>query len=135
MRNRWWATCDVCPAAPLILRGQDKLQLSRTWEFRDEWGVPARRRIAAHSAASIRHAMDNIHDAFVRAVERRAGGDVQVGMSLSGGYDSRTLLAAVDRKRHRVKTLTLDMAGGADQQIAERIARHATACAAPVRRD
>ena len=68
--------------------------------------------------------MDDIHDAFVHAVERRVGGDVQVGVSLSGGYDSRSLLAAINHKQHRVKTLTLDVPGGAIKQIAERVARH-----------
>ena len=88
------------------------------------WGVPARRRIVRIPPRRSATTMDDIHDAFVHAVERRVGGDVQVGVSLSGGYDSRTLLAAINHKQHRVKTLTLDVPGGADQQIAERVARH-----------
>lgn len=67
--------------------------------------------------------LDALAGEFRLAVERCCAGDVSLGVSLSGGYDSRTIHAAIDHQRCRVQTLTLDVRGGADQIIAEQIAR------------
>ena len=85
-----------------------QLKLDRTWDIRQQFG----------------RAGANLHDItekFRRAVEKRCDGNI--GVSLSGGYDSRTIHAAIDHRQHRVRTLTLDVRGGADQIIAEQIAR------------
>lgn len=87
-----------------------QLKLERTWDLRQHIG----RGRGAN--------LDELTDKFRRAVERRCGPG-QIGVSLSGGYDSRTIHAAIDHRKHRVKTLTLDVRGGADQIIAEQIAR------------
>ena len=62
-------------------------------------------------------------DGFPASGGGRCSGGAQIGVSLSGGLDSRTIMAAVDHRGHRVRTLTVDVAGGADRAIAERIAR------------
>ena len=86
--------------------GQSKLE--RTWDIRQQFG----RRDGN---------LDVIADKFRRAVESRCTGNI--GVSLSGGYDSRTIHAAIDHRRHRIQSLTLDVRGGADQIISEQIAR------------
>lgn len=85
------------------LRFDGQLTLERTWDIRKQIG---------------RAGGGDIVATFKRAVEKRATGNI--GISLSGGYDSRTILAAVNRP---VKTLTLDVRGGADQILAEKMAR------------
>lgn len=84
------------------LRFDGKLTLERTWDIRKQIG----------------HGSGDVIETFRRAVEKRSTGNI--GISLSGGYDSRTILAAVNRP---VKTLTLDVRGGADQILAEKMAR------------
>jgi asparagine synthase (glutamine-hydrolysing) len=88
----------------------EQLKLERTWDFRQ------------HIGRGRGGNLDDIARAFQRAVESRCSTG-QIGVSLSGGYDSRTIIAAIDHQRHRVQTLTLDVADGADQIIAEQIAR------------
>lgn len=91
-----------------------KLKLERTWDFRQQLGKRGR---------SPDETLEEIANCFKRAVEARCGGGHNIGVSLSGGYDSRTITAAIDHKRHRIQTLTLDVPGGADQIISEQIAR------------
>ena len=91
-----------------------QLHLKRTRNFCEQIGRGARNDSAL---------LDEIGHRFKRAVDVRCNGDLQIGVSLSGGYDSRTIHAAIDHRRHRIKTLTLDVRGGADQIISEQIAR------------
>jgi asparagine synthase (glutamine-hydrolysing) len=93
-----------------------ELRKESTWSFAEQLG---------QAATTTRAMRQRVEESFVAAVERCMTGEACVGVSLSGGYDSRTLLAAIDHRRHRVRTLTLDVPGGADQMIAERIARAA----------
>ena len=90
------------------LRYDGQLKLERTWDIRQQLGRGG-------------GSMAGVADAFRAAVEKRSSGNI--GVSLSGGYDSRTIHAAIDHRKRRVKTLTLDVRGGADQIIAEQIAR------------
>ncbi len=91
-----------------------QLHLERTWDFCKQIG---------HGARNDSAMLDEIGYRFKQAIEARCNGDLQIGVSLSGGYDSRTIHAAIDHQRHSVKTLTLDVRGGADQIISEQIAR------------
>jgi asparagine synthase (glutamine-hydrolysing) len=60
--------------------------------------------------------------AFVRAAERAASGNHELGLALSGGIDSRAILAVVDSKRP-ISTYTLGLAGCADQKVAEQLSK------------
>jgi asparagine synthase (glutamine-hydrolysing) len=60
--------------------------------------------------------------AFARAADRAVSGNHEIGLALSGGIDSRAILAVVDSKRP-IATYTLGLAGCADEKIAERLSR------------
>jgi asparagine synthase (glutamine-hydrolysing) len=92
--------------------GQTKIE--RTWDFRQHIGRGTR---------SNGKLLDQIAGKFKSAVSRRCEGGLPIGVSLSGGYDSRTITAAIDHPQTTIQTLTLDVSGGADQIIAEQIAR------------
>src|SRR5262245_18458929 len=64
--------------------------------------------------------MDALVSAFTQTVARAATTASQVGLSLSGGLDSRASLSAVPRTA-RAKSYTLGVAGCADQAIAARL--------------
>ena len=65
-------------------------------------------------------------DAVVNALERAVGRALDdarpVGLSLSGGLDTRAILAAVDERRTGLLTYTLGVAGCAEQAIAKQLA-------------
>ncbi len=61
--------------------------------------------------------------AFEDAMSRAVAGDHNVGLSLSGGLDSRTILSAVDSKRESISTYTLGLKGCADEKIAAKLSK------------
>jgi asparagine synthase (glutamine-hydrolysing) len=63
-----------------------------------------------------------IGDAFAAAVERQTAGTAHLGLSLSGGLDARTILAAIDVQQTPLQTVCLGMAGSLDHRCAERLA-------------
>jgi asparagine synthase (glutamine-hydrolysing) len=68
-------------------------------------------------------ALDRIDVAFGNAMRRRAAGARSLGISLSGGLDSRTVLAGLDPARDPVITVSLGVAGSIDHRCAEEMAR------------
>jgi asparagine synthase (glutamine-hydrolysing) len=63
-----------------------------------------------------------IGDAFGRAVERQTASTPNLGLSLSGGLDARTILAAIDVRRTPLTTVCLGIAGSLDHRCAQRLA-------------
>jgi asparagine synthase (glutamine-hydrolysing) len=69
-----------------------------------------------------REALVQLDEAFARAVARRTTGDLPLGLSLSGGLDARTILAAVARSKIPVTTVSLGIPGCIDHRAATRLA-------------
>jgi asparagine synthase (glutamine-hydrolysing) len=67
--------------------------------------------------------LEAVQAAFKQAVGRALSGTVPIGLSLSGGLDSRAILSAANRRAPTLQTYTLGVAGCADQIIAEQLAR------------
>lgn len=61
-------------------------------------------------------------DLFKAAVDRRLTPGAHLGLSLSGGLDSRTILAVVDERRFPMITVCLGVPGSIDQKAARRMA-------------
>lgn len=66
--------------------------------------------------------LDEIDEAFQRAVDLRTRGNERLGLSLSGGLDARTILGVLDPQRP-VTTVCLGMEGSLDHRCAEEMAR------------
>src|SRR5947209_7855311 len=66
--------------------------------------------------------LDRLDEAFGAAVERSVAGTNRLRLSLSGGLDSRTLLAAIDAERP-ITTVSIGMDGSMDHASATEMAR------------
>jgi asparagine synthase (glutamine-hydrolysing) len=66
--------------------------------------------------------LDEVDRRFAVAVERQSNNTHGLGISLSGGLDSRLILALVDHRRVPITSLSLGMAGSLDHRCAERMA-------------
>jgi asparagine synthase (glutamine-hydrolysing) len=68
---------------------------------------------------------EKLSHTFNRAVKRAQQGEHRLGLSLSGGLDSRTILSAIDSAQVTISTYTLGVKGCADEVIAEKLSRFA----------
>src|SRR5439155_19369434 len=63
--------------------------------------------------------LEALVDAFRRSIARAMSGTSPIGLSLSGGLDSRAILSAVNGRTDTLETYTLGVKGCADEVIAE----------------
>jgi asparagine synthase (glutamine-hydrolysing) len=69
--------------------------------------------------------LDETAKAFMEAVQKRSddASSIQLGLSLSGGLDSRTILGGLGEKSKGLKTYTLGLPGCADERLAAKMAK------------
>jgi asparagine synthase (glutamine-hydrolysing) len=67
--------------------------------------------------------IEALRQAFNGAVQKAIAGKHGIGVSLSGGLDSRAILSAIDCTQTPVSTYTLGVKGCADEVIAKKLAR------------
>jgi asparagine synthase (glutamine-hydrolysing) len=99
-----WLTYDL---------GNDRLKIDRYWRLAE-----ARENVGRTEAAILEH----IETSFTKAVDRCTTGADHLGLSLSAGLDSRTILAAVPSDRP-LATFSMGMEGSIDHRGAEQMAR------------
>lgn len=104
----------VLPAAAWLVYDlrENRLTLERYWQ------PPS----TLNQKLSEGEALERLDSAFKLAVDRQAAGAARLGLSLSGGLDSRTMLAVLDRQPTPIVTMTLGVPGCADQRTAQQMA-------------
>lgn len=105
----------LLPAAGLLTYSVDDERISLDRYWKPEVGNRS-------GSVSDGQLLDDIDDAFQRAVDRRTRGNEWLGLSLSGGLDARTILGVLDPRRP-VTTVCLGMEGSLDHRCAEEMAR------------
>jgi asparagine synthase (glutamine-hydrolysing) len=67
-------------------------------------------------------ALAHVERTFCNAVQRRVAGTHNLGLSLSGGLDARTILGVMGRECSDLQTVCLGMAGSQDHRASSRLA-------------
>jgi len=67
--------------------------------------------------------LEDLAKTFKSSIGSCLEGDLDVGVSLSGGLDSRAILSAIDCRERSIATYTLGVEGCADQVIADKISK------------
>lgn len=93
--------------------GNDRLKIDRYWRHAARMGNGGRSETAI---------LEEIETAFTKAVDRCTAGTDHLGLSLSGGLDSRAILAAVPGER-ALTTVSMGVDGSMDNRGAEQMAR------------
>ena len=81
----------ILPPASVLTYGNGGLSVNQYWRFsyQPDYGLPERT------------AVEQVTEAFRRAVAVRMGNPLRYGVSLSGGLDCRSVLAAIEPERRR----------------------------------
>ena len=67
--------------------------------------------------------LDDVADLLAQSIKARSTNKEVLGLSLSGGLDSRGILAGLQDKAEGISTYTLGLPGCADEKLAERMSR------------
>lgn len=117
--NTWLRDVKLLPAASTLTWTPDGKQTQASYPLKPaQLGGPLSLDDAASEAA----------DLFQKAVEKRVSTEQRVGVRLSGGLDSRAIVAALSKSgRERFDTFTFGRRTAPDMRIASRAARAALA--------
>jgi len=103
----------MLPPASILTWSNGKLSVGKYWDFEFE----------ENSNQPMKYYVENLVRIFRRSVERRMKGGHRIGVSLSGGLDSRSIVAAINKKHYPIHTFTYGVKGGDESKIAERVAK------------
>ena len=114
-RTTSFAAVSLLPAAGVLTFNveADRVELSRYARLGESWN---------YQAASQSESLERIDNALSQSVARCTNGTSNLGLSLSGGLDARTILGLIDPVQP-VKTLCLGMEGSIDVNCAAELAR------------
>ena len=103
----------VLPPASILIWSNGKLSVKKYWDF--EFKEDHNRLMEYY--------IENLVRIFRKAIERRMKGNHRIGVSLSGGLDSRSIVAAINKEHYPVHTFTYGVEGGDEAKIAEKVAK------------
>jgi asparagine synthase (glutamine-hydrolysing) len=105
----------LLPAAGWLIYelSNDRLKVDRYWRSTE---------LKGNNGGNEAALLEQIEAAFARAVDRCTAGTARLGLSLSGGLDSRTILAAAPTDRP-ITTVSMGVAGSMDHRGAEQMAK------------
>lgn len=102
------------PAAWLVYDArEDKLVVDRYWRLAEE---------SSEKVSDVSNQVDRLCHALKQSVDRRTLQTAKLGMSLSGGLDGRSILAAIDPAQTPLKSVCMGMAGSLDHRSAAELA-------------
>ena len=110
-----FAAISLLPAAGVLTyrAADDRVELTRYARLGETWKL---------GSGSANDALDRIDAAFAKSVARCTNGTANLGLSLSGGLDARTILGVIDLEQP-VTTVCLGMEGSIDVKCAAELAR------------
>ena len=107
---------ETLPPASVLTYEDGVISLEQYWDFNYE----------PDYSLSEEELIERLIAAFTRAVDIRMRDNLRYGLSLSGGLDSRTVLAAVSKsQRHRITVFTFGVPGCDEIKVARKVAQRA----------
>jgi asparagine synthase (glutamine-hydrolysing) len=110
----FFESIKVLPPASILTLEHNQLTMEQYWKpsFNDQ-----------DSFAVKEEDLEKMEKVICEAVGRQIEPSESVGLFLSGGLDSRTILAAANRKGHSIPTYTFGEKGCEDERIAKQVAQ------------
>jgi asparagine synthetase B (glutamine-hydrolysing) len=114
-QHTFFQNVQVLPPGSFAVFRRGQLQIRRYWKME----FPER---APHGEKEIRQ---RFIETWTEVMQAQTGGDYQLGLPLSGGVDSRLILASLLAQSKNVLTFTMGNPGCKDAAIAQRLAETA----------
>lgn len=108
----------MVPPATAVTLTADKVTTRRYWTWSE---------LREGDATDERALLEEVRESWAAAVAKRLDGSRRPGLTLSGGLDSRAILAEASRRQRSLTALTYGVPHADDVRIAERAARAAGA--------
>jgi len=113
MENKtYFESIKLLPPASLLVFKNNKISISNYWDFNfldKKEGKPQD------------YYEERLGNLILQAIERHVGDGVRITVPLSGGLDSRTILASIDKEHYPINTVTFGTEDMDDVKIARRI--------------
>jgi asparagine synthase (glutamine-hydrolysing) len=109
---------EMTPPATVVHITHETVTTKRYWTWAE---------LRDGDATDDRELLEQTRTLWNAAISRRLGGARLPGLTLSGGLDSRAILAETSRQEQRLRALTYGVPDADDVRIAERVARAAGA--------
>jgi asparagine synthase (glutamine-hydrolysing) len=107
---------ETLPPASVLTYDEQNISIEQYWDFRYQ----------PDYSLSQDEMVDQLVQTFRKAVDIRMRDNLRYGVALSGGLDSRVVLAAIDKsQRHRVTGFTFGVPDCSDIRVAKMVAQKA----------
>jgi len=113
----WFENVELLPPASILSWDIN----TKTYELNNHWDWGKISLIS--EATDRREIIEELYRLFLQAVERRCSKKMVMGIELSGGLDSRAILAAYPEKYKPLHTVTFGKAGSSEKNIAAEAAK------------
>lgn len=114
LENRTWIDgVELFPSATVMQVTQNGIECQRYWSWHDIQPLPA--------SVDENEIIEELGRLWIQAVQRQVD-EKSIGQLLSGGLDSRAILAALPPTQHPYHTLTFGVRGCDDERIARQVA-------------
>lgn len=102
----------LLPPASIFNYSNGKMEIKQYWNWN---------RIKKIGISDEDEILNELGRLWLQAVERRVHGDVRIGLSLSGGLDSRAIASAISHKHYPIHAVTFGRKGCDDYKIAKKV--------------
>ena len=104
---------ELLPPASILTYNTGYISIEQYWDFNFDEG---------YEDYSEKYYVENLSKLILQAVERQMKGTHRIGVPLSGGLDSRTIVASISKKHYPIHTFTFGKPNCDDAKFAQMVA-------------
>jgi asparagine synthase (glutamine-hydrolysing) len=104
---------ELLPPASILTCSAGQISIEQYWDFNFN---------EEYEDQSEEYYIKNLSKLILQAVERQMNGTHRIGVPLSGGFDSRTIVASISKKHYPIHTFTFGKPNCNDAKFAQMVA-------------
>jgi len=114
----WFKGIELIPASTVISYNikNSNINFFRYWSWKEIKQTP-------HNSINEKDLIEDLGNVFIKSIEKRITKEKRIGVSLSGGLDSRAILAAIPSNNQQIHTFTIGQQNCRDIKIAQIVSK------------